>query len=161
MVKQAIVNSSPIIFLSKAGLMDLLKLAGDEVFVPDAVVQEINQRGASDVSVRAIAAAEWLQVVDVPTPDPLIQAWDLGKGETAVLTHALHHAGMFAVIDDGLGRKCAETFEIPLYGTLGLVLKAKRLGMIAEARPVLHQLRKYGMYLKDATLEQALALIGE
>ena len=92
MVKQAIVNSSPIIFLSKAGLMDLLKLAGDEVFVPDAVVQEINQRGANDVSVRAIAA-EWLQVVDVPTPDPLIQAWDLGKGETAVLTHALHHAG--------------------------------------------------------------------
>mgnify|MGYP001335353734 CR=1 FL=1 len=71
MVKQAIVNSSPIIFLSKAGLMNLLKLAGDEVFVPDAVVQEINQRGANDVSVRAIAAAEWLQVVDVPTPDPL------------------------------------------------------------------------------------------
>lgn len=57
------------------------------------------------------------------------------------------------MIDDGLGRKCAETFDIPLYGTLGLVLKAKRLGMIAEARPVLHQLRKYGMYLKDATLE--------
>ena len=128
MVKQAIVNSSPIIFLSKAGLMDLLKLAGDVVFVPDAVVQEINQRGASDVSVRAIAAAEWLQVVDVPIPDPLIQAWDLGKGETAVLTYALHHAGMFAVIDDGLGQEVCRNLRDSVVWYVGFGVEGEAAG---------------------------------
>jgi predicted nucleic acid-binding protein len=160
MTKHAIVNSSPLIFLSKAGYLDLLKLAGDEIFVPDAVILEINRRGASDVTVRALQQANWLQVVEVK-PQSLVQAWDLGLGETAVLSYALHKQGVKAVIDDGLARKCAQTFEIPLLGMLGLVLLAKKRGLIVEARPIVRELKQQGMYLKEATLNQALALVGE
>ncbi|MCX7097148.1 MAG: hypothetical protein NTV43_04495 [Methylococcales bacterium] len=73
MAKCAIVNSSPLIFLSKAGYLDLLKLAADEVFVPDAVILEINRRGADDVTVLALQQASWLQVVEVK-PQSLEQA---------------------------------------------------------------------------------------
>lgn len=138
----------------------LLKLAADELFVPDAVVLEINRRGANDVTVRALQQAHWLQVVEVK-PQALIQAWDLSLGETAVLSYALHKPDFKAVIDDGLARKCAQTFEIPLLGTLGLVLIAKKRGVIAKARPVMRELKQQGMYLKEATLNQALALVGE
>lgn len=65
MSKCAIVNSSPLIFLSKAGYFDLLKLAADEIFVPDAVFLEISRRGVNDVTVRALQQASWLQVVKV------------------------------------------------------------------------------------------------
>lgn len=51
----------------------------------------------------------------------------MGLGETAVLSYALHKKDFKAVIDDGLARKCAQTFEIPLLGTLGLVLIAKNV----------------------------------
>ena len=56
-MKKAIVNSSPLIFLSKAGQLDLLKLAGNEIFVPDVVVLEINRRGSKDVTVQALQQA--------------------------------------------------------------------------------------------------------
>ncbi len=122
--------------------------------------KSINQRGASDVTVRALQQANWLQVVEVK-PQSLVQAWDLGLGETAVLSYALHKPGFKAVIDDGLARKCAQTFEIPLLGTLVLVLIAKKRGLILEARPVMRELKQQGMYLKETTLNQALALVGE
>lgn len=160
MPEQAIVNSSPLIFLSKAGHLDLLRLAGDLVVVPDSVILEINRRGDQDITVQALKQAKWLQPISV-IPETLIQSWDLGIGETAVLSYALHKESIKAVIDDGLARKCAETFEIPLLGTLGLVLKAKKQGVIPKARPVVIELKRHGMYLKEKTLNQALALVGE
>ena len=41
----AVVNASPLIFLSRAGLIDLLQLISSEVIVPEAVASEIEVRG--------------------------------------------------------------------------------------------------------------------
>jgi predicted nucleic acid-binding protein len=66
-----------------------------------------------------------------------------------------------AVLDDLAGRRCAEALGIPVTGTVGLVLGARKRGMIPAARPVLEELRDNGMYLSSAVLERALALVGE
>jgi hypothetical protein len=68
---------------------------------------------------------------------------------------------MIAIIDNGAGRRCAETLGIPLRETLGLLLLAKHAGHISQARPVVESLRREGMYLLDGTLDRALALVGE
>ncbi len=160
MLKQAIVNSSPLIFLSKAGYLDLLKLAAGKIVVPDSVISEINRRDHDDITVQALQKADWLQSIKVK-PELLIQAWDLGIGETGVLSYALHKTDTKAIIDDGLARKCAETYNIPLIGTLGIILLAKKQGLIYEARPIMYSLKRHGMYLKESTLNKALALVGE
>ncbi len=160
MAKQAIVNSSPLIFLSKAGYIDLLKIVADEILIPTPVILEINRRGDTDITVQALQKADWLHKIDVE-PEPLIQAWDLGIGETGVLSYALANQGTKTIIDDGLARKCAETYNIPLSGTLGIVLLAKRKGFVSEARPLMNELKQHGMYLHESTLNQALALVGE
>ncbi|MDQ3754733.1 MAG: hypothetical protein M3371_08380, partial [Acidobacteriota bacterium] len=43
------VNASPLIFLSRAGLLDLLQLLSTEVVVLEAVTSEIGRRGANDL----------------------------------------------------------------------------------------------------------------
>ena len=65
------------------------------------------------------------------------------------------------IIDDLAGRRCAESFDIPVRGTLGVVLLAKQQGRIPKARPVVEQLRGAGMYLSDEVVEEALALVDE
>ena len=160
MAKQAIVNSSPLIFLSKAGHLDLLKVVADEILVPSPVILEINHRDNSDLTVQAVNNTEWLHRVDVE-PLPLIQAWDLGIGETGVLSYALAKQGIKTIIDDGLARKCAETHNIPLVGTLGIVLLAKKHGLVSKARPLMNELKHHGMYLHESTLNQALSLVNE
>ena len=81
--------------------------------------------------------------------------------ESAVLAYAYVHPGTIAIIDDGAGRRCAETFGILLNGTLGLVITAKIRGFIPAARPVVETLKQHGMYLSSPVIDRALALIGE
>jgi predicted nucleic acid-binding protein len=102
----------------------------------------------------------WLLVTEVPVP-PLIQAWDLGPGESAVLAWALAHPGALAVLDDLAARRCAAVLGVPVRGTLGLVILAKQRGLIPAARPVVEALRRGGLYLSDTVLNAALALVGE
>ncbi|NLS91147.1 MAG: DUF3368 domain-containing protein [Planctomycetaceae bacterium] len=161
MAEDPVVNSSPLILLSRAGLIDLLQLAGSHIIVPTPVAEEIRICGSSDPTVVVLDSTDWLTVED-PEPIPsLIAGWDLGPGESSVLAWALSHRGADAILDDLAGRRCARALGIPVRGTLGLVLIAKQRGVIPAARPVLDQLRRHGMYLSDRVINEALARVGE
>jgi predicted nucleic acid-binding protein len=159
--ERPVVNASPLIFLARGGMLDFLRLAGDEVVVPQAVADEVQRREMADVTAQALRQTAWLVTVATPPVPPLIQAWDLGAGESAVLSWAYAAPGTEAIVDDLAARRCAAALGIPVRGTLGLVLTAKQRGLIPLARPVLEQLRQAGMYLSDGVLNQALALVGE
>lgn len=105
--------------------------------------------------------ASWLIVVTDPPIPSVVQSWDLGAGESAVLAWALAHPGTEAVIDDLAARRCAETLGIPLRGSLGIVLAAKQCGLIPAARPLIERMRQSGMYLSDDVLNGALGIVGE
>jgi predicted nucleic acid-binding protein len=157
----AVLNASPLIFLAGAGLLELLRLAGDPLFIPRAVVEEIESFGLDDPTALTIKRSAWLNVVETgPTP-PVIEHWDLGRGESSVLTWAITHPGTTAVLDDLAARRCANLLSIQVRGTLGLVLLAKSRQIIPEARPVLERLRKSGMYLSDRVMNRSLKMIGE
>ncbi len=145
MAETAAVNASPVIYLARANHFDLLHLAAAEVLVPSTVAEEILVRGQGDPAARALKETPWLRRVEAPEVARSVLAWDLGPGESSVIAWALAHPGCLAVIDDLEGRRCAETHKIPLRGTLGLVLRAKRQGVIPEARPILQTLRASGM----------------
>lgn len=161
MSNAAVVNASPLIYLAQAGLFHLLKVAGEPIFIPDVVSEEILRRGESDVTARAVKKAAWLEPAEVQRVPLEILSWNLGPGESSVLAWALAHSGCRAIIDDLEGRRCAESLGVPLRGTLGLVLRARRQGIIDEARPVVEQLRVAGMYLSDWVMDTALAEVGE
>ncbi len=88
MAERAVVNASPLIFLSRAGLMDLLQLISSEVVVPEAVAFEIEVRGNSDPTAQALATTSWLLVTPTPPIPAQIQAWGLGPGESSVIAWA-------------------------------------------------------------------------
>jgi predicted nucleic acid-binding protein len=88
-------------------------------------------------------------------------AWDLGAGESAVLALALANSGTRAIIDDLQGRRCAEALGIPLRGTVGLILRARRSGVIASARDALNAVRGAGLFLSDRICVEVLKEVGE
>ncbi len=161
MAEHPVVNASPLILLSRAGLLDLLKLADNQVIVPKPVADEIRVCGSLDPTVAGLSSTDWLIVKDSGAIPSLIAGWDLGLGESSVLAWALSHHGAEAILDDLAGRRCARALGIPVRGTLGLVLTAKQRGVIPAARPVLDQLRRHGMYLSDRVINEALAKVGE
>ena len=123
--------------------------------MPAPVAEEILARGTGDTTARAIRENPWLEVARPRVPDE-IASWGLGPGEAAVLAIALANPGMTAIIDDLGGRKCAACLHVPVRGTLGIVLAAKRRGIVPLARPVLDDLLASGLYLSRSVLNEAL-----
>lgn len=161
MIENSAINASPLIYLSRANLLDLLKIISDEIIIPQPVADEILRRGTNDITARAIRENDWLKIVPPPAIPPEIISWSLGLGESSVLAFTLKNDKTEAIIDDLAARRCAAALQIPARGTLGIVLIAKKRGEISAARPLLEKLRQNGMYLSDKVLNQALDLIGE
>jgi predicted nucleic acid-binding protein len=90
-----------------------------------------------------------------------VSTWKLDPGEESVLSVALQYPGCEVVIDDLLGRRCAVAHGIPLLGTIGVVILAKRIGKIVEVRTVIEELRGVGLYVKDEVIARALSQAGE
>ncbi|GAB1541155.1 hypothetical protein NUACC21_38250 [Scytonema sp. NUACC21] len=155
------INTSPLIFLTKGNFLHLLQTISPEIIVPQAVATEIQAYGETDITAQALVSTSWLVVKSAPSVPSIIANWDLGLGESAVLTWGYVNPRTEVIIDDLAARRCAVALGIPVRGTLGIVLNAKQKGAIPSARPVLEQLRLCGMYLSDRVMNQALALIGE
>jgi predicted nucleic acid-binding protein len=159
--KTAVINASPLIFLSRGQHLELLQLVAETILVPEPVAVEIRARGHLDPTVKALDLTPWLRCVPgVPTP-PIVTVWGLGAGESAVLALAEANPGMEAIIDDLAGRRCAALLGIPVRGTLGIVLTAKQRGVIPAARPVLECLIQSGLYLSRRILDTVLQRVGE
>ena len=95
--------------------------------------------------------------MDAPLPPAEVVAWDLGVGETAVLSLALAEDGWTVILDDVMARKCPRSFSRRVKGTLGIVLLAHKRGLIPSATEVIRLLRATGFRLDDQTIREALA----
>lgn len=156
-----VLDSSPAILLGRIHRLDLLGRLAPEVLVPRAVFDELRAAEDRDRTADILAACAWVRSVPDGVVPPEIAAWDLGRGENHVLVHALGRADRACVLDDRAARRCAESLGIPVPGTLGLVLLARRRGILAAARPIFEELRRSGLYVTDDLVEAALALVGE
>jgi predicted nucleic acid-binding protein len=151
-----VLNASPLIVLARVGLEDLVSSLAPQAVVPRAVVKEIEAGPAHDPARRALAHGQFV-VVDTPPPPLELLAWDLGRGETAVLSWAIAEGGWTAILDDGAARRCARAFSVPVKGTLALVVLAKQHGMIPSAADVIQAMVSTGFRLDDRIIRETLA----
>lgn len=65
------------------------------------------------------------------------------------------------ILDDNAAKKTARYLGLPVTGTLGVLVKAKRMGIIEEVRPLLAEMRKNGFYLSSTVERMVLEQAGE
>lgn len=157
-----ICNSGPLIALAGVGRLELLRGLFGAVIVPTEVVREVSEAGAGRVGAEEIAGLPWLvQRAVEPPPDRLL-AEELGPGEAAVITLALRSAPREVLLNERRARRIAEmAYGLPVRGTAGLLVAAKRARLIPAVRPLLEAMRKNGYYLAERLVEHACAVAGE
>jgi predicted nucleic acid-binding protein len=130
---KVVVNATPLIALSLLERLDLLREMFDEVIVPTTVYDEVTIAGASRPGAALIAQADWLQIVS-PSTEPTIEPMLLGldAGEIDVLLLAREIAPDWVVIDERQGRRVAQAMNLPVKGTLGILLAAVLAGLISK-----------------------------
>lgn len=153
-----VADSSPLICLSRIGVLDVLASAFGEVFVPAVVWTEVATVRSTAPGVAALHAAKWLRVDNRALP-----AIDLGldPGETAaiLLAEALH--ADLLLIDERAGRIIAQERGLVVRGTLGILVHARESHTIPALRPVLDALAAEGFRLSPSLVAEALRRVGE
>jgi predicted nucleic acid-binding protein len=159
----AVLNASPLITLFKSQQASLLPKLFREIVVPEAVWAETHAGDQTDPAAQQLAdpiSASWCRREQVVVPT-LIQAWDLGAGESEVLAYALAHPTHLAIVDDAAARRCAHSLKIKVTGTVGLFILAKRRAIMPEVMPGIQALRMVGLWLDDQLIEQVRQQVGE
>lgn len=155
-----VVNASPIISLANIGCVNLLTDLSLELIIPDGVYREIVNHACKDPAVEWVEAQDscLFQAVEVPV---IIGSWNLGKGESEVISYAYSNKEFSAVIDDCPAKRCAGVFDINVFGTIGLLIFAKRSGHVPRIKPLLTGLQSTGFRIKEDIIATALQLAEE
>jgi len=158
-IEAIVINASPLITLFRSGQADLLPQLFNRILVPEAVWQEVvAERG--DAAALGLPAQSW-PLREPVAVSPRVRDWNLGKGETAVLSRALAQPPLRAVLDDMDARRCAQALGILMFGTGGLLVLAKRRGLLASVTDSLSRVRAAGLWLSDDIVALIKAQAGE
>ena len=95
------------------------------------------------------------------TPLNAIAVANLGVGEASVIQLALDEEIDLVCIDERKGRRAAGAVGLRVTGTLGLLSRAKALGILSAVRPFVERLDREGEWFDRALVARVLAAIGE
>lgn len=157
-----IVNTAPLIFLSKLGRLELLRQGAETIFVPPTVLSEL--RSIPDVATAAVESVlgSWL-VERACTQTALLAVvrQSIDPGEAEVIALALELKADDVVLDDLDARRFARRSGLQSIGTFGLLLAAKENGLFNSLRDEIDKLREAGFRASDVLITTVLASAGE
>ena len=153
------VNTGPLIALTACGCLDLLRQMHRQVLVPADVIEEFERGGPALAPVTGLPA--WLEVRVLRAPVSPILIAHLDRGEAAAIALALEAQVDLVAIDERRGRLVAREMGLTVTGILGVLLRAKRLGLIDAIGPRVTAMRQKGIWLGDMLVRRVLTEAGE
>ncbi len=145
-------DASALIALQQIGQLSLLGTLFGTVVIPPAVAREV-----ASVTLPSFVLERPLELPLSPT---VVRA-GLGAGESEAIGLALELRADRIIIDELPARRLAEQLAMPLIGTLGILLAAKRRELIPSVREAIDSLRRGGFRVANALYEDVLRRAGE
>ncbi len=158
---EVICNTSPLQYLHQIDQLSILPALVGSVIVPPAVLVELDAGIAKGLDLPQPEKLKWVRMQSPISASAVSLITDLGPGESQVLMLALEIPGSVALLDDALARRVAMAKGIPIKGTLGLLLDAKRAGHLTAVKPSLDRLQELGFRLAQQTRDAVLKLAGD
>jgi len=148
-------DTSALTSLLQIGLEEILCRLFDRVVIPEAVERELLR----DHSILP-PFVEIARVSDRRVVERLSRALDLGEAEAIALI--LERRGDLLLIDERKGRRVALQEGVPVIGLLGVLVEAKRRGLIQSLRETVTRLQhKAGFRISDTLKARILNETGE
>lgn len=161
---KAISNSSVLIALSASGQLELLQLRFPEgIWIPPAVWQEVVETGTGQPGARTVAAASFIQIQPVAnlTLSTFLQT-ELDYGESEAIALFLENPVEALLLDEKSARRVARRLDLPILGTVGILIWAKQNGLVSNLKEQLDILVTQGKFrISQRIYHTALQQVGE
>lgn len=157
-------DTSPLRALFFVGRLAILATLFGDVIVPPAVVDELQKARRPEFRFD-VAAIDHVRVV-APTDQSRVNEWvradDLDVGEAEAIQLALELSADVLLIDERAGTAIARHVGLRTVGVLGVLVEAKRAGLVPAVGPLLDQLHVgINFFLSADVRAHVLKLAGE
>ena len=134
-----IADSSCLISLHNTHHLDLLQLVFGKITITKEVANEFH-----------LSTPQWITVVEISNR----QLFDnlnsfLGEGEASSIALAVENPGSLLILDELEGRKAAKKYSLQVTGTIGIIGRAKQLGLIDFVKPIITELKTAGFRISE------------
>jgi hypothetical protein len=133
-------DTSPLSNLAIVGYLFLLKEIYQTVVIPQAVAAELSNGGEEDPRIPAILLLDWVEVRRSTNQEIIAELRNdylLDRVEAEAIALAIELNSDELLIDERLGRREATRLGLSITGILGILLLAKRRGLISAVQPVM------------------------
>jgi len=129
--------------------------------VTTAVISELDSdKDESLQSVNAAIKQGWVRIVEVSIDDEELVDF-LDQGEASAITYSLQHDCIPILIDEIRGKSYAKRKGIPVIGTAGVLIQAKRKKLVTLIKPLLKDMQNKGYWLSDQFIDTVAGLVDE
>lgn len=147
---KAVTNSTCLIGLERIERLDILPQVFSTITIPTAVAAEVG------------IEADWLIVRTVQNLAVVATLkTQVDSGEAEAIATAMELGDVFVILDDRKARLLALQLSLKVIGTVGMLLRAKRFGVIAEIKPLLTALNQVDFRISQALIQKAVQIAGE
>jgi predicted nucleic acid-binding protein len=158
---ELICDTSALLALHQIGYLNILRSLSTGVVVPSAVQAELEAGRSLGYDTPDVANLNWMTIRS-PSARPLLaNVSQLGLGESEVLWLAQESTASVAVLDDEPARRIAMQVGVSFTGTLGLLVDAKRAGLIAAVTPLLDELERCKFHMSPQLRQLISQAAGE
>lgn len=131
-------NTSPLTNLAAIGQFSLLQQLFATLYIADGVWAELNADGKAWPGSQEVQAADWVIRHTVAPQTRLADLCiQLDQGEAESIVLALELEADLILLDENEGRQAARRCGVRPMGVLGLLLRAKSIGLIDAVQPEL------------------------
>jgi len=153
-------NTTPILSLLKLSRLEILKDLYKEINIPIAVFNEI-ENGKSKQYYKDLSKIDWIKIIEIKDKQSLKYFLDLDTGEAEAIVLATEIGADLIIIDEKLGRFHAKHVDLKITGTIGILIRAKQIGLIRQIKPLLIELTEKGVWISDKLISEVCKKAGE
>jgi predicted nucleic acid-binding protein len=151
MPKVVISDTSTLILLHKIGQLNLLKAVYHELVTTPEVKEEFGE-----------TLPQWIEIKN--PSDKKYQTFletQVDLGEASAIALATDYDDVLLLLDDLKARKLATSLNFKISGTLGVIHRAKQLGLINKVKPLIEKLLATNFRIADNIIKEILRLNNE
>ena len=153
-------NTTPIISLLKLNRLEILQELYNEIIIPKAVYLEI-ENGKHKEYYQDLSKLSWIRIKKIQNKLSLKYFLDLDAGEAEAIVLATEIVADLIIIDEKLGRFHAKHAELKVTGAIGILLKAKNIGIIKYIKPLLIELTEKDVWISKQLINEICKLSDE
>jgi predicted nucleic acid-binding protein len=153
-------NTTPLISLLKLNRLEILKELYDEIIIPSAVYLEI-ENGKHKEYYKDLTKLSWIRIQKIQNKLSFKYFLDMDAGEAEAIILATEIGADLIILDEKLGRFHAKHAELKVTGTIGILLKAKNIGIIKKIKPLLIELTEKDVWISNRLINEICKISNE